>query len=388
MVEFFETIRNTLIGKSQNVNLTDAEQLLVLYEDKFNAEKNRGFQSKSTDTTNEELYNNSKGAGNPINRKTITKLLTVDSRFRNNYQNTLSTDYNIDLPYIINNVIEMKLSDVEFPTTYYPFDDEYENNYCWIKYTYINSSNIEQDAYIYIYIPSGNYYHQTLIDNISNDFMNLALPFTINFNLDYNNAGGIGVGDGKVTIQFTTDTSTNFVNVTNIVLNFEASKLPPEIEDWNTSHRVYLDEAKEYYNIKSNIDYKQRFGWMLGYRKPYYTGALSYVSEGILDVLGPKYLYLLVEDFNTSSNINFFSNSEETLLNGMIIARISLKGYAFAIQSQGDFGIYTEPRFYYGPVNIHKLHVKIIDEYGRRINLNGIDFSFTLNLTTIYSQTN
>ena len=84
--------------------------------------------------------------------------------------------------------------------------------------------------------------------------------------------------------------------------------------------------------MKSNIDYKQRFGWMLGYRKSYYRDYLEYKTEGILDILGPKYLYLMVEDYNTSSNINFFSNSETSLLNGMIIARISLKGYAFSIQ--------------------------------------------------------
>ena len=31
--------------------------------------------------------------------------------------------------------------------------------------------------------------------------------------------------------------------------------------------------------------------------------------------------------------------------------------------------------------------VKLIDEYGRTMDLNGTDFAFTLSLTTIYSQT-
>ena len=127
---------------------------------------------------------------------------------------------------------------------------------------------------------------------------------------------------------------------------------------------------------------------MLGFKYSNYTGSTSYTSEGILDILGPKYLYLVLNDMNTSSNINFFSNSEDSLIDGNILARIALKASQFSIQTQGDYSIYTQPRCYYGPVNIHKLEVLLIDEYSRNVSLNGVDFSFALSLTTIYSQTN
>ena len=126
---------------------------------------------------------------------------------------------------------------------------------------------------------------------------------------------------------------------------------------------------------------------MFGYRQKKYDYALNYIGEGILDIIGPKYLYLVVDDFNSSSNVNFFSNFEETLLERNILARISLKGFPFSIQAQGDFRAYSEPRYYFGPVDIHKLQVKLIDEYGRIVSLNGMDFSFALSLITIYSQT-
>ena len=125
---------------------------------------------------------------------------------------------------------------------------------------------------------------------------------------------------------------------------------------------------------------------MLGFRKPVYNNSDSHLSEGILDILGPKYLYLILDDFNTSNNTNFFNSSEKTMLNDNIIARISIKGYAFSIQSQTDLSIYSEPRYYYGPVNINKLRIKLIDEYGRILNLNNMDFSFTVSLISIYSQ--
>ena len=77
----------------------------------------------------------------------------------------------------------------------------------------------------------------------------------------------------------------------------------------------------------------------------------------------------------------FFSNNESNLLSDNILGRISLKTFAFSVQSQNDFTVYGEPRYFFGPVNIDKLQVKVIDEYGRTINLNGMDFSFTIQMT-------
>ena len=100
-----------------------------------------------------------------------------------------------------------------------------------------------------------------------------------------------------------------------------------------------------------------------------------------MDIIGPRYIYLLVNDFNTSSNVNFFSNSETSLLSDNILGRISLKAGAFSVQSQNDFSVYGEPRYFFGPVNIDRLSVIVIDEFGRTVNLNGMDFSFSIQMT-------
>ena len=370
MITFFENVRISILGEKMPQNLSEAEKLLLIYDDKFNAEtKGTNGESYNNDTQ-DQFYNSSKGAGNPINRKTVTKLVNIDSRFRKFYNSSLSTNYKLELPYIVNNVIELKLSDLEFPTTYYPFNDEYENNYFWIK---------KDDIYYYIYIKPGNYYFESLIEQIQQDLNEMNTQINVTFNLSYDNAGGVGEGSGRLVF----DCSDNFE------LNFYGSKLTSDITDYHDeSHEVNDDTAKSFYDLSSNIPYQQRLGWMLGFRKDRYFNTTSYTSEGILDILGPKYLYLVLDDLQQSSNINFFGNSEESLLNGNILARISLKSYAFSVQSQGDFRIYTEPRYYYGPVNIHKLEVKIIDEFGRIVNINGSDFSFALSLKTIYSQTN
>ena len=355
LIDFFEKLKEKFSNNSNNI--TESEQLIL----------------------NDNNYN--------PNRKKVTKLLTIDSRFRKNYSDTTPTDYIIDLPYIINNVIELKLSDAEFPTTFYPFNDEHENNYFWIKYTYQSAYAVTDTlyyGYVYIYIPPSNYYYQTVIDNINTTFSDAGLPIAMSFDLDFNNAGGVPTGTGKAIFQVE-DSSNSTITISELELNFRSSKIPSTHENANASHIVSEGDSDFiYYTEQSSVDYRTRCGWMFGYRKPYYSGSTSYTSEGLLEILGPRYVYFLLEDFNTSVNVNFFTNNEESLLNSNVLGRISLKGSSFSIQSQTDFAVYSQPRFYYGPVNIDKLKVNVIDEYGRVVNLNGADWAFTISLTVIY----
>lgn len=376
LVDFFEKILTSLFGDEEtNENITEAQRLLEIYTKR----------DEIVDSTLENytiLENNNK-----VHRDTVTKLLTIDSRFRSNYLTTLSTDFNINLPYIINNVIEIRLSDIEFPATFYPFQEEFENNYFWLKYTftYSTDSTYSETKYIYFYVVPGNYYQENLITDMQTVIDTEGLPLTITHNLDFDNDGGIGTGQGTLTFEYSGD-STNSVVITELELNFKSAKIPESEYNYNVSHIISSSDAKisKYYNENSSISYKQRMGWMLGFREDCYNGSTSYTSEGQLDVIGPRYVYLLVDDFNSSSNVNFFSNNEISILNGNILARISLKAYAFSVQSQNDFTIYGEPRYYFGPVNIDKLKINVIDEFGRTINLNGMDFSFTVQMTVKY----
>lgn len=361
---FFNNIRKHLLPEQDIKNETENEQLLIENNPLYNLNDNKNLK---------------KYYPNQFDRKTITKILTIDSRFRNNYDITTSTRYEVSLQYPLLNVIEMKLSELELPTTYYPINDSYENNYFWIKYI---ENNITK--YAYVYINEGNYYHDNLILDINTFFNTNFIGLNLVYNLNFNNLGGIGVGTGTVTLSATNSTITEFE------INFYGKKLTEDVDgDYNSSHIVYDPQIiKNYYNSYSNIDYKQRFGWMIGFRKSYYKNNNTYTSEGVLDLLGPRYFYLILDDQNNSANINFFSNSEKTLINGNVIARLTLKSFIFSIHTQGDFKVFTEPRYYYGPVNIDKMNILLIDEYGREVDLNGMDFSFTLSLITIYSNTN
>lgn len=376
LVTFFEDVRKSLVGDNkQHDNITEGQKLLQIYTARDKA--------ISKDKIGDVL---SVSGSDEVKRDNVTKLLTVDSRFRNNYNSSSSTDFLINLPYVINNVTEIRLSDIEFPATFYPFQDSYENNYFWMKYDY-TLANIERTKYCYFYVPPGNYYQENLIELLQGFIDIEGAPITISHNLDFNNTGGVGNGDGTVSVAYTGASDTEII--TNIELNFKGSKLPDTEQKYNTTHFIDsltgtdtdIAKIEKYYNVDSTVDYKTRMGWMLGFRYDYYSTDTTYTSEGQLEIIGPRYIYIVLDDFNVSSNVNFFTNNEQSILDGSIIGRISIKAYAFSIQSQNDFNVYSEPRYYFGPVNIDKLQVKVVDEYNRTIDLNWMDFSFTLQMT-------
>jgi hypothetical protein len=383
LVKFFISVKHELLGYENDSTLSTIQKTLITYQDEYipfiNSKEPKPFHSNG-------LFERNAGSGNPINRKTVSKLLNIDSRFRENYIMSTSSDFTIDLPYPINNVIEMTLCDLELPCSHYPLNHEHENNYFWIKLI-----TDKESYYFFMYIPEGNYYYQKALDFMNNtllDSLSFLNLFNFEFDLDTNNTANIGNGTGKVKFKLkdgalTYDDEVRDFVILSVELNFKA---PPLINQF-TSKIVTLLPEIEFYDKKSNIPIEQRFGWMLGFRKDLYTTHSSYTSESILNILGPQYIFLVVDDYNKSNNVNFISASRYGLLPDNIIARISLKGSTFTIQSQNDFGVYAEPRFYYGPVNISKLGIRLVDEHSRTLLMNDSDFSFTLRMTTIYSRT-
>jgi hypothetical protein len=143
-------------------------------------------------------------------------------------------------------------------------------------------------------------------------------------------------------------------------------------------------------DINGNPDYSTplplKLGWILGFREGYYENNSNYVSEGIVNTSGPSYMYLVVDDFNNNVNNSFFSAFNSSLLNKNILARISLQPSVFSTLTltQNNLNLITNPREYFGPIHIQKLQVQLLDEYGRVIDLNNMDFSFCLNMQVIY----
>jgi hypothetical protein len=127
-----------------------------------------------------------------------------------------------------------------------------------------------------------------------------------------------------------------------------------------------------------------KLGWLFGFRNGIYTGNINYVSEGLVDLSGSKYLYLVVDDYNNNVNNGFYSAFNSSLLNKNILARISMQPSPFSNITQNNLSLITTPRQYFGPVDIQKLNIQLLDEYGRVIELNNMDYSFCLTFTSVY----
>jgi hypothetical protein len=125
-------------------------------------------------------------------------------------------------------------------------------------------------------------------------------------------------------------------------------------------------------------------GWIMGYRNAIYTGSTTYGSEGVVDLFGPRYLYLVVDDFNNNVQNNFFSAFTSSVLNKNILARISLGNGFYGVYSENNLLVLTTPRQYYGPVDIQKMNIQLLDEYGRIVELNNMDYSFCLTFQSAY----
>jgi hypothetical protein len=286
------------------------------------------------------------GVINPIKKRTIKKNLSIDTKFRDNYHTSSASNFNFNLPINMNDVIQMQLAAIELPTTYYVVSKQYDNNFFSIT---VNT------ATTVITIPDGNYDRDTIMAAINAQLVSAgglfaSLVFKINL---------IGTtGSGQTYIEIVPA-------ITVLELNFQADKYGVTLKDYITPLPLKL-------------------GWILGYRKGIYTGNLNYVSEGIVDTTGPKYFFLVVDDYNNSVNNNYYSAFNSSILNNNVLARISLQSKVFNILEQNNLSLVTTPREYFGPVNIQTLNVQLLDEYGRVVDLNNMDYSFCVTLTTIY----
>ena len=288
------------------------------------------------------------GTINPLKRRITTKNLSIDTRFRQNYYSTSSTNMHIELPLKISKVVSMQLSSIELPTTFYTISNQLGNNFFTLS--------ISTDTTIII-IPDGNYSPSDLVEYLNNIIQGLGSPFSdIIFIL--NIILGTKTGSGQLIAGLKSPAT-----ITNFSLDFQA--------DINGGEDNYTPLPL-------------KFGWLLGFRAGIYQNNSSYASEGIVDTSGIRYLYVVVDDHNNNVNNGFYSAFSSSLLNNNILARISLQSNYFNIFSENNLSLVTTPRDYYGPVDIQKLDIQLLDEYGRILNIHNMDYSLCIKFTTIY----
>ena len=143
-------------------------------------------------------------------------------------------------------------------------------------------------------------------------------------------------------------------------------------------------------NLDMNDSIQVKLGWPLGFRGGEYMTSGAAVSEGICFITGPRYGFLAIDDFQKNrgkAHMLAFANSslDENIMVRINLAAVQNKEGVY--KSANDPGLTTTmntSRDYFGPVDIQKIKVTLYDEYGRVMDINNMDWSFTITLERLY----
>jgi hypothetical protein len=296
---------------------------------------------KHAEAKKEEYYpvNVKSGIINPLTIKTFKKLLNIDTRFRDNYESSSSTDFVINLPTAFKKVLSLQVVNYQLPYTIYSISKKMGSNSF-----YVDSSLIE--------IMDGGYDENSLVQEI-----NRNLPSDIS--LAYNSLNAKFI----------------FTSVKVFSLNFD-----------------YIENTAMRYNLATNVDKNQlTLGWIMGFRNNRminngkqtaikYEGSNSYEAENCYDGgASNKYYLLSLNDYQNNHNNAFVSAFKyQSLTDNNILCKMTNS------KEDGMKTILYPKRIYFGPTNINKLHIKIYDEYGRILDVNNGDLSIEIECEILY----
>ena len=261
---------------------------------------------------------------------TRSVFLCIDSRFRKNYYNTNSNDFILELPYEFNNVIKLGLMSIEIINSITTLSLESENNKFDISY---NNTDNSGDILHQIIVEDGNYSSSDFKTEINNDLNNVF-------------------GAGLLELSF----------------NKFAGKTIIKSLDPNGTFNIYFGENKqEPFNT---------LGYKMGFRKKEYKMKNEIESESLFDLTGEKYFFLYVDDYNCNYyKDTIISVQSNDYLTKNILGRITMGGDKYQVVYEDTSDLIKKERIYSGPVNLKKLHIKLLNVYGNIANLNNIDFS-------------
>ena len=307
------------------------------------------------------------GIMNPLKTRVITKCLNIDTRFRDNITLTSSSDFLVNLPIRLQKVVSMQITAIEIPVSFYGISAKYGNNYFNISATQqlTDEADIFEESKVII-VPDGNYNATDLIDTINtlisgtnsdgspldpNSLFNCVI-----LRLDVSQTGS---GTAKVFIETT----------------------------GNLAYTIKTIDVDFSLDINGNPDktpVTSKIGMNLGFLKRKYLGATQYESETLVEPATVRYIYLAIDDFNNNVNNHFISAFNSSILSPNILARISIKGSYFSLMMESDLNTTSEPRKYFGPVDIQKMHIQVYDDHGRILDMNNSNFSFCLIFKMLY----
>jgi hypothetical protein len=209
-----KTVENRLVQKfSPSSIISDADKLVMMPKEDVRVQN----INPNLIATPSIVHEYAKGVINPLERRTIKRIISIDTLFRENHGTTSSANYIWNLPTPINNVLSMKLVSMEFPNIIKMFSETRKNsiftvNLYNVPQYYVDIDSIAKTVFINhtetVIIPDGFYVSSDFEVLMSNYFISSVRPSNGTVVADLVDISGVSTYVARAPSAYT-DASTN-----------------------------------------------------------------------------------------------------------------------------------------------------------------------------------
>lgn len=294
-----------------------------------------------------------------VHKSSKTKIINIDTRFKDEFNVsrninqpdvTVPQNYTFTLPERITEVRSLTVVNAEIPMSFNNICQNFGNNTFTISWT--GGSTV-------VTIPDGQYTNNSSfvdamigIDGVNSAISNAGI-YDLSFNIVNNYAVFKNHSEGTYTITFNVSSTGEF----------------------------------------DKYNYKSKLGWLLGFRNLSYTLQSEFISipdssitgECMVDLTAPKYLYLTIDEFSKGNQTSFLAPNSRGFTSKNVVSKITLDKTLFPLGNSVvlpanlfNGHLLSDNRSYTGKIDIQKLTVQLLNEYGVPVDLNGMDFSFAI----------
>lgn len=412
--------------KNQSDKVTNRNNQVKIFDD------NTHFQMKQKRLGINQSYDVPvvQGTINPMLQNVLTKTVVINSKYRpilfpyaksDLNKPSFNTDFTVTLSETLHNVVSIELYSIQIPRTWYNIDS-YTGNNCFAIY----KNKVSQEI---ITIPPGNYPDdfKTFSDFITTKISdgNLSLKWdgereyrfyfentdlSDNYTIEFYNPTGFKDSSSNCASCKTTSYQNNSLGWT---LGFRTTP--------NEDNIVSIDVEKAQSNSNPSTEYAEAYPEMFGshnafivvddFNKNRQSRGVVGASDITTKLSIPTYASNDNVGCDNSNNIFYFKTAPRRLTQAQLFTINSIVDdrhptrfrtpapttndvlAVIPLTSEVEQGrrivrygkdLSVNKRVYFGPVDIDRLHVKLLDDNGIPINLNGSDWSFSFNVNYLY----
>jgi hypothetical protein len=303
-------------------------------------------------------------SSNSYNVHTTTTNYIFNTIYRDNYFFSLSNNASFTLPFTIKNVMAISLSGIQIPNVTNAFSSTKGTNQLFI---HEDTTGIEK----IIVVTSGNY---------TSDEFPAVLESAINIQL-------FGSTPNRFTVSI--NPYTQRLTITNSTYTFSIDTLKKTI---SPTAQVCLYNI-DYNTNADNVDYKTQvqpsafvntMGYMIGFRSSNYDGKKTYTTESVYQDTLQDYYYFELNDYTGYQFSTTIGVLPTSFISNNIIAVLPITTPKFTASFDNNANFIYKTRNYAAPINLKKISIKMLGPEGELIDLRQVDFSFCLQISTLY----